>query len=74
MGGNCVSSCPFPICDFISCKKSLLGYNLIGLGLQVNFQNGSGNFFTDPHTFGLEVLGWVCYWCAQAGSSKYGRE
>jgi len=45
MGGNCVFNCTFQICDFILYKKSLVGCNVIGLGLQVNFENGSGKFF-----------------------------
>jgi len=68
MGGNCVSNCTFQIRDFILCKKSLMGYNLIGLGLQVKFKNGLSKFFPKLHIY-LVYKQWdgVCYWCVQVG-------
>jgi len=75
MGGNYVSSCTFQICDFILHKKSLESYNLICLGLQVNFKKGPRKFFhiCIYNWFRSTMMG-----CAigvhKLGSNKVGRE
>ena len=44
--GNYVSPCTFQMYKKkISCKKSIVGNNIIGIGLQVKFKNVPGKFF-----------------------------
>jgi len=55
-------------------KKSLVGYNLIGLGSQANYPYGSGKFSHNGNQY-LAYNKWdeMCYWCAQPRSTKFRR-